>query len=147
MATVKNVSLRTPRRPKYSLIKSVDTKTTGQGMMPTDIAKGPSGPSRQDSSPTEMIFPPISSATTAFVRKKPPRTVKTMSFRVMTSALYHLHPPHAGEKNVKGGAPQKQNLAPVGRAERPGKKAPVYKENLDSSDPQDEVGNVSADAG
>ena len=71
---VKMESFRTPLLPKYSLIRSVLRNTTGQGIIPTLIVKGPS-PKNEN----WMSFPPMSSATTAFVMKNPARMIKTNS--------------------------------------------------------------------
>ena len=58
---VKKVNLRTPCGPKYSLIKSVTMNTIGHGSMPKLKVKPY----------TSINFPPIISATTAFVMKIP----------------------------------------------------------------------------
>jgi hypothetical protein len=58
---VMKVSRRTPSRPKYSLIKSVLRKTTGQGITPMLNVKGPKVKS----------LPPVTSPRIAFVTKNP----------------------------------------------------------------------------
>jgi len=80
---VNSESFRTPLVPKYSLMMSVAMKTTGQGIIPILIIKGP----LPKKGPRAISLDPINSATTALVIKKPAKTIKTMSFLELNSMV------------------------------------------------------------
>jgi hypothetical protein len=84
--------MRTPLRPKYSLMMSVITNTIGQSSTPAVKLSEPVCPNRFQSSgampsvsSSAKIFTPMNSAMIAFATKNPERTMNIFSARGLRS--------------------------------------------------------------